>query len=166
MPPLLLLLLTGSALAAPIAADTNADVVATYHIAVSPQAITDHVSDLRVQESLLSGCTRNWIQGSLSVGVGASAQLVYRVGLWRRKLTATITEVKDGQRIIVDHAGDKGFYTTWTVTPTDGGADVELRTLMELPPRPFQHYYMQHIQPEWQSCYAQALVRLENELGQ
>lgn len=164
LPTLLLLATTASA--APVADDYNADVVATFTVAASPQAVTDLVSDLAVQESLLGGCTRKWEHGTVSQGVGASAQLVYKVGAWRRKLVATITEVDLGKRVIVDHASRKGFITTWTVTPGEGEdtSQVELRTLLNLAPKPFRRVYVNRVQPAWQACYAEALVKLDSTL--
>lgn len=161
---LLLALSSSPSRAEPVPDDYNADVVATFHLASTPEAVTTVVSDLRAQEALLAGCTRKWEHGSLSQGVGANASLIYTVGAWRRKLTGTITQVEPGRRVIVDHAGKKGFITTWTVTGTSGGADVELRTLLNLPPKPFRKLYVNKIQGRWQACYAEALVKLENSL--
>ena len=161
---LLSLLVGAPALAAPVPDDHNADVVATFVVGAAPQAVTTVVSDLKAQEALLSGCTTKWEHGSVSVGVGANAQLVYKVGPWRRKLTGTITQVDPGRRVTVDHAGNKGFITTWTVSAADAGAQVELRTLLNLPPKPFRKVYVNRIQAQWQACYAEALVKLDNSL--
>ncbi|MCK6503941.1 SRPBCC family protein [Myxococcota bacterium] len=167
IPPLLALLtalLTPAAHAEPVPDDHNADVVATFTVGGSPSAVTEVVSDLKAQEALLTGCTQKWEHGSVSVGVGANAQLVYKVGPWRRKLTGTITQVDPGRRVTVDHAGNKGFITTWTVSAADAGAQVELRTLLNLPPKPFRKIYVNRIQARWQACYAEALVKLDNSL--
>jgi carbon monoxide dehydrogenase subunit G len=161
---LLLSLLPGAAFAAPIPDDTNADVVATFTVGSSPEAVIQIVSDLKAQEALLSTCTQKWEHGTVSVGVGANARLVYKVGPWRRRLTGTITQVDPGRRVTLDHAGNKGFITTWTVSAADAGAQVELRTLLNLPPKPFRKVYVNRIQARWQACYAEALVKLDNSL--
>ena len=168
MPTLLALALAlaaGPAQAAPVPDDHDGDVVASFHLSAAPDAVITAVSDLHRQESLLAGCTRKWEHGSVGVGVGASAQLVYKVGLWRRKLVGTVTEVSPGRRVVVDHAGNKGFVTTWTATQADGGTDLELRTLLNLPPKPWRKLYVNRVQGEWQACYAEALVKLQGELG-
>jgi len=162
---LLALLSFSGALAAPIPDDTNADIVATGHVAAEPMAVWEVVSDLTRQEKLLSGCTKNWQHGEKHQGIGASAALIYTVKGWRRKLTATISKAEPGVRVLVDHAGNKGFITTWTLSPDGTGTQVELRTLLNLAPRPFRKIYVNRIQPEWQACYATALGELATELG-
>ena len=148
------------AFAAPVPDDTNADVVASATVHAPPQAVLDWLSDLRHQETALADCTRDWEHGAKSVGVGASAELVYKAGPFRRKLVGTISQA-ELKRLMVDHAGKKGFITTWTFSPAADGADttVELRTLLNLPPKPFRKVYMNKVQPVWQTCYAAALLR-------
>jgi len=112
---------------------------------------------------VLGDCTRSWVHGGTHVGVGASAQLVYKVALWRRKLVATISEQTD-RRIVVDHAGDKGFFTTWTYEADGDGTRLELRTLLNLPGKPLNRYYVNTVQPRWRDCYAAALIGVEEAL--
>lgn len=150
--------------AEPIPDDHLADIVANHHVAATPDAVLAMASDLQVQEELLGDCTRRWEHGSLTKGPGASATLVYKVGVWRRKLSATVTEVTPGRRVVVDHAGDKGFITVWTALDTAEGTDVELRTLLNLPVRPFRKVFVNNVQERWQACYADALIRLDARL--
>ncbi len=164
LPLALSLALLQPALGAPISDDHLADIVARHTIKASPEAVVTAVSDLRLQETLLVDCTRRWEHGVMNKGPGASATLVYKVGMWRRKLAATISEVSPGRRVLVDHAGDRGFITTWTALETNEGTDVELRTLLNLPVRPFRKIFVNRVQVGWQACYADALVRLDASL--
>jgi hypothetical protein len=160
----LALALLSPASAAPVADDHLADIVARQTVQASPEAVLAAVSDLHLQESLLVDCTRRWEHGAMNSGPGASATLVYKVGVWRRKLAATISEVSPGRRVVVDHAGDKGFITVWTALQGNEGTEVELRTLLNLPPRPFRKIFVNRVQVGWQACYADALVRLDAAL--
>lgn len=159
----LLLALSLPAAAEKIPDDHDADVVATARIQAPASTIMAWISDLRNQEQVLSDCTQKWVHGDNNVGLAANAELVYKVGAWRRKLVATITQVDDDRRLTLDHAGNKGFYTTWTLTPTEDGqaTDVELRTLLNLAPRPFRKVYVNKVQPAWQQCYQNALLRVD-----
>lgn len=169
IPALTLTLSLGLALlrpasAAPVPDDHLADIVARHTIKASPESVLGAVSDLHIQEGLLVDCTRKWEHGAMNKGPGASATLVYKVGMWRRKLDATISEVSPGRRVVVDHAGDNGFITVWTALETNEGTDVELRTLLNLPARPFRKIFVNRVQVDWQACYADALVRLDASL--
>lgn len=159
----LVMLLVLPAKAEKIPDDYNADVVATGTVQAPPQAVMAWISDLRNQEIALADCTRKWVHGDNTVALGASAELVYRMGAWRRKLVATVSEIDDARRLTLDHAGKKGFYTTWTLTPSaDGSAtQVEVRTLLNLAPRPFRKWYVNKVQPQWELCYQAAILRVD-----
>lgn len=151
-----------AALAAPIADDHLADIVATQRLHGSVESVLLSVADLKVQEELLAGCTKRWEHGQLHQGPGASASLVYKVGPWHRKLIATISELNPERRVVVDHAGKKGFITVWTALAEADGTQVEVRTLLNLPPRPFRRIFVNKVQQGWQACYAEALVKLDH----
>ncbi len=169
MHALLSLLLAGgfTANAAPVPDDHNADIVSEVTVGAPPATVFAWVSDLRNQEAVLGDCTRKWSHAEKNVGIGASAQLVYKVGMFRRKLVGTISKTDPDRRVLVDHAGNKGFITTWTLTPAQDGAStrVELRTLLNLPGKPWRGYYVNKVQPAWEACYEAALLRVDEKLG-
>ncbi|MCB9781283.1 MAG: SRPBCC family protein [Alphaproteobacteria bacterium] len=145
--------------------DWNGDIVATITLSAAPDAVTDWVSDLRNQQVVLRGCTDKWEHGTKHVGVGASAVLRYTAGPFKRKLTATISEVKPGRQVVVDHPGNKGFVTTWTATDVQGGTELELHTFLNLPPKPFRKVYVRKVQPVWGVCYDVALQGVAQRIG-
>ena len=140
----------------------DGDVIARRRIPSSPEALYAAALDLGAHPTYWpAGCVSDWEPGSVRSGPGASARLVYHAGPWRRRLVATIAKAEAPRRIEVDHPGRKGFVTTWSFTPADTGTDVELRTWILAPPKPFRKAYFSQVRPAWEACHAGALQGLE-----
>jgi len=162
-----LALLTPAAEAAPAqGASPNSDVTATRLIPLPAEALYNHLLDLRNHERIWpDDCAKKWVHGDVSVGPGASAQLVYVPSLMRRKLTTTLARADDGRLIDIDHAGNKGFVTRWRLTPEGEGATrIDVHTYIQAPPKPFERLYFDKVRPAWQLCHQQALATLERRL--
>ena len=165
--PVALALFAPSAAAAPAqGASPNSDVTATRLIPLPAEALYNHLLDLRNHERIWSDeCTKKWVHGDVSVGQGASAQLLYVPSVMRRKLTATLSRADEGRLIDIDHAGNKGFVMRWRLTPEgDGATRVDVHTYIQAPPKPFQRLYFDKVRPAWQLCHQQALATLERRL--
>jgi hypothetical protein len=78
-----------------------------------------------------------------------------------RKLTATISKVDPPKRVTLDHAGKRGFLTTWTLRPAgEQATDVEVHTWIQPPPWPVRRLYSNRIQPAWEQCQREAIQAL------
>ena len=162
---LLLPLLIPAALAAPLPEDTNADVIATRVVHAPPHEIFTWLQDLRhVEQALGEECTKRWLHGDVQVGLGASAQLTYFVGAWHRRLTMVLSKVQEDQRITLDHAGNKGFTTTFTLKPSGEDTEVEIHSWLGLPPKGLRKIYVTKVQPGWAACYDHALDTLDEKV--
>lgn len=149
-------------LALATAAAEDGDVIARRRIPAAADTLFAAALDLGAHPTYWpEGCISDWEPGSVRSGLGASARLVYHAGPWRRRLVATIAKAEAPRRIEVDHPGRKGFVTTWTFTPADTGTDVELRTWILAPPKPFRKAYFAKVRPAWEVCHAGALQGLE-----
>jgi Polyketide cyclase / dehydrase and lipid transport len=102
-------------------------------------------------------CARRWEMGEPTVGMGATAETSYRAGAWRRRLVMEITKLNPDRRVDIEHQGNKGFTTTWTLTAVDGGTEVELHTWINPPPWPFYKTYFKKTQPKWTVCHQAAV---------
>lgn len=163
--PLLPALFLSTALAAdPTLENANADVEALKIVSLPAEKIYERLLDLHNLEAALD-CTRKWEYGSKTRGVGASASLVYKVGPFRRKLTMTLSKVDENRRVTFDHAGNKGFVTTWTLRETEQGTEVDMHTYLNMPPWPARKLYLRQIQPEWAACQERAIERISKEIG-
>lgn len=144
----------------------DSDVVADRLMPQSPDRIYAHLLELRNHEALWGeGCSKNWVFGQVTQGPGASAQLVYVPSLMHRKLTATLSKAVPDRSIDIDHAGNKGFVTRWTLTPEGDGTRVSVHTYVEAPPKPFVNTYYKRVQPAWTTCHQQALDALEKRVA-
>lgn len=155
----------GAALASPPAQESSGDVVASRVVSLPADQIYARLLDLHNIEAALD-CTRKWQYGVKESDVGASATLVYKIDAFRRKLTMTLSKVDPDKKVTFDHAGNKGFVTTWTLSPEEDGTRVEVHSYLNMPPRPFQKMYARKIQPDWAACQDRAIGRLTKELGQ
>lgn len=162
----LLSLMAPPAAAAPAhGATPNSDVTATRLLPYAPAVVYQHLLDLRNHEKLWGeDCTKKWVHGDVSVGAGASAQLVYTPSLMHRKLTATMARAEPDRLIDLDHAGNKGFVMRWRLEAEGAGTRVDVHTYIQAPPKPFQRLYFDKVRPAWQLCHQQALATLERRL--
>lgn len=158
------------AAAAPAAVPTGmetSDVKASRTLPFSQALVFNHLLDLRNHEALWSAdCVIKWVHGNANIGQGANAEVVYVPGLMRRKLAMTLSRAKGSRLIDIEHAGNKGFTTRWTVEPQGAGARVDIHTYINPPPKPFDRVYFTNVRPKWQVCHDQALATLEQRLAQ
>lgn len=140
--------------AAPTPSDgDDSDIVARTVVPASPAEVAKTLSDLRAHEGLWpEGCTRKWVHGTVNVGPGAAAELVYTMGPMRRRLAMTLSRAEGERLVELDHAGNKGFVSRFTLTPGELGTEVVFHTWVNAPPKPFRKLYTRRVQPVWQSC--------------
>lgn len=160
-------LVLGAALAANKWEGVNADVEAVREVAAAPEAIYPRLLDLEAIADLLPPeCASKWHFGDVTTGIGASAQVVYHAASMHRKLTATLAKATENRQVTLDHAGNKGFVTTWTLTATETGTKVDLHTYINQPPWPFRGYYFRRVQPAWVRCHEATLDNLNKSVAQ
>ncbi len=153
--------------AGPASAAEKADVRASRSVNAEPRAIFEYLLDLRNQDALWpEGCTKGIELGETVMGVGATMAITYKVGLWRRSLDARISRALPGERIDIDHTGNRGFTTTWTLQPQQGTTRVTVDTWVTAPPRPFVGAYEKRIRPGWTACHEGALDQLARAMAQ
>lgn len=153
------LLLVSAALAA--SEPVDGDIIVKLHIDSTAPTLYDYLLDLHHHRDLWpETCVKKWTFGQTTQGLGATAQVVYHPSIMHRKLVATVSKATEDRRVDVDHAGNKGFVTTWTLTPDDRGVDVEIHTWVNAPPKPFQGFYFSRVQPSWKACHEEALKNL------
>ena len=162
-----LLAATPHAIASPAqGANPSSDVWATRALPLSKDVVYNHLLDLRNHEKLWAeDCVKGWSHGEVSIGPGASAQLIYVPSFMRRKLTATIAKAETDRYIDLDHAGNKGFVTRWKLTEEGDQTRVDVHTYINAPPKPFVRLYFEVVRPAWQLCHQQALATLERRLA-
>jgi|GEM_PF-2915789 len=132
----------------------SGDVVAQRTIHAPADVVYTQLLDLESHESWWpEGCTQKWEFGTTTVGVGANVRLTYRVAMMRRRLTATISEGDPGRYLKLDHAGKRGFATTWTLEAVGEDTKVEVHTWVDPPPWPLTATYMNTIRPAWKECH-------------
>lgn len=140
----------------------DADVAAEAVVKATPEQVTATLADLPRASALFSDdCLARWSFGVPSQGQGAMARVSYTPHWMNRRLTLTVSALEPGKRVDWDHAGDKGFLTRFTVTPSGEGAKVSVLTPLVGPPWPFAKLYQVHIKTTWEACYIDALRRLD-----
>ncbi len=153
----LLVLASPVARAAPVVADRDPDVVAAQVAPISAEALYPKLLDLRTYEAAMD-CTRKWERGDRSKGIGASARTTYKVGLMHRRLVMVIAKAEENDHVDLEHAGKKGFVTRWKLEPQGDSTRIEVHTYIQAPPRPFQSYYFNKVQPAWAACQDRAIT--------
>lgn len=96
----------------------------------------------------------------------ASADLTacYRLGLWSRRLDIAWTR-RDDKVVEIEHLGNRGFITRFSLEEVDHGTEVHVKTWMNPPPKPFRKFYYTRVRPAWTQCYAEGLLALEAAVG-
>ena len=137
-----------------------ADVRAEVAVDAPPERVVAALSDLRAASALFDeGCVKDWSVGVPSSGVGAMARATYTPSWMHRRLTLTVRSV-DARAVVWDHAGDRGFVSTFTVSPAERGANVVVEVPMMPPPWPVGKVYQVRVKPAWEACYVAALRRV------
>jgi hypothetical protein len=136
-------------------AEEPSNIEASRSFSGDPVVVMEWISDAERLSSLLPRhCARKW--SAEGKGVGARFDLTYTMGMWRRRLSATVTRSSVAEGVDWDHHGDRGFITRWTVS--DG--EIGVTTWIAPPPWPFKRVYYRKIKPKWTLCYRLALDRL------
>ena len=144
-------------------ADTAAasDVVATGILQHKTDEAFATISDLANYALLIPGdCAVDWVHDVQTAGLGGSAVVEYRAGPMRRRLEAKITRVQPNKRLDITHPGKRGFVTTWRFTDVAGVTEVELRTWLTAPPKPFRRAFITRVHPAWTSCHQRTVDNL------
>ena len=144
----------------------TSDIEASRVLPLSQDAVFEYLLDLRNHQSLWSAdCVIKWVHGSVNVGQGANAEVVYVPGLMRRKLAMTLARAKGNRLIDIEHAGNKGFTTRWSLEAEGDGVRVDVHTYINPPPKPFDRVYFTNVRPKWHACHEAALATLEQRLA-
>jgi hypothetical protein len=150
-----------AALAASPWKDVETDVRVEAQVPLSPEAVTEALADLRRWETLFDvSCLKRWEHGERSAGQGATARVVYTPGLMNRRLDVVVKEVVEGRKVLLDHLGNRGFFTKITVAAGEAGTTVVVETPISAPPWPFRKLYHLDVKPMWVECYRAALGKL------
>jgi hypothetical protein len=151
----------------------DSDIEAKASIDAPAPAIHSALQDLNNLAQLYpEDCLEDWVFAQRTHGVGAKAMVTYRAGRMKRRLGMTIQEVKVGMNaegkvsvVDLDHAGDKGFVTRWTVREIEDGSEVTIHTYINAPGWPLRRYYHRSVQPKWTECYDRTLANLPALIG-
>ena len=137
-------------------AQDKSDIEASRPFSGDKQALVELLSDVDQLSTLLpENCARKW-EGE-GAGVGATFEVTYSMGWWKRRLQAKITRVDAQQGVEWDHQGNRGFITRWFVEQTEGGEQLRVKTWIQEPPWPFKKTYYKRIKPRWELCYRRTL---------
>ena len=119
--------------------DAEGDVIAVRTVSAPGTTVLATLADLRNHPGFWpDGCVTNWEFGERQTGIGATASVTYRAPMgWYRKLTAVVSDITE-RRVDIDHPGNKGFVTTYTLTAVESGTEVEMHTWIYAPPKPFR----------------------------
>jgi len=143
-------------------ADRNADVSATATVHAPPAVIRKVLTDPHVLEHLYpSSCATDYDYDEPK-DPKATVCLIYTAGPMHRRLDAMAPEGKGPTVVQVEHLGNKGFVTRWTLTPEDDATEVQMSTYLQPPPWPFRRIFYTRVRPAWVQCHVEALQQLEN----
>jgi hypothetical protein len=137
-------------------ANESSDIEAGRTFSGDAEKLMQHLSDMEtVSQIFPERCVRNW-SGS-GQGLGSKFELIYTMGMWKRKLRGTVTRANVQQGVEWDHEGKRGFVTRWTLESGEETSTLRVKTWIAPPPWPFKRHYFRRIKPMWELCYRQAL---------
>lgn len=139
----------------------DADVVATRTLPVSAEAAFAVVSDPAKLMALFPADCAVWKVPLTGEVPDATGIVTYKAALMVRKLDVMVKQADPAARLVLDHAGPKGFSTVFTFAPEGGGTLVTLKTPLLAPPKPLVGYYFKQVKPDWEGCHARTLEALE-----
>jgi uncharacterized protein YndB with AHSA1/START domain len=140
---------------------SDPDVSAERIVPAAPEVVFQHLLDLANLRAMFpTDCVGLWEPGERTFGEGANALVRYDMAAMHRKLPMTLVHADAPRTIDLDHLGNRGFVTRFTLTPVEGGTNVRIDTPLNAPPWPLDGYYFRVVQPEWQGCYQRALGNL------
>jgi len=138
----------------------DSNIVARTTVQAPPDAIYAILEDVHALEQLYPHhCASNFDYGTRKAPE-ADLRVTYHLGLMDRRLDARWSRREPNRLVEIDHLGNKGFITRWTLTEADGGTLVEVTTFINPPPWPVKRYYYTRVRPVWTQCYLDALEAL------
>ena len=153
-------LFVGLALAANPYEGRDSNITVERHLSADSDQVLAVVTDFKKLEQVFpSHCLEEWVHGPQTSEVGALSRVTYHFGHLRRRLAVEIIRAERGV-VDLDHHGNKGFVTRFTVAESEGGSDVKVETFVNPPGWPFRQYFFETVQPLWTKCYEQAFERL------
>jgi carbon monoxide dehydrogenase subunit G len=126
-----------------------------------PDAIYAILDDAHAPEQLFPHHCASDFDYGVRKAPEADVRLTYHLGPLDRRLDATWTRRDPNRLVEIDHQGNKGFITRWTLAEVDGGTRVEVTTFINPPPWPVRRYYYTRVRPAWTQCYLDALEALD-----
>ncbi|MBT3220144.1 MAG: hypothetical protein HN348_13725 [Proteobacteria bacterium] len=152
--------LVGLALAGNPYEGRNSNITVERNLPVEKEQVLAVVTNLaKLEQVYPSHCLEEWVHGTQSNGLGAVSRVTYRFAHFKRRLAVEIVR-DEGGIVDLDHHGDKGFVTRFTVAESEGGSKVKMETYVNAPGWPFRRYFFETVQPLWIKCYEQALQQL------
>lgn len=139
----------------------DAHIEATWVVPASVADVQQVLADERALE--LFPCVHHFDYTDF-LAEDADVRACYRLGTFSRRLDATWTR-REPELVEIDHQGNKGFVTRFTLTSVDQGTEVHVKTWMNAPPKPFRKFYYTRVRPRWVQCYADGLLALEGAVG-
>lgn len=137
------------------------DIHAERLVQAEPQAVFQHLLDLANLRAMFpTDCVGLWEPGERTFGEGANAMVRYDMAAMHRKLPMTLVHADAPRTVDLDHLGNRGFVTRFTLTAVEGGTKVAIDTPLNAPPWPFDAYYFKTVKPEWTQCYVRSLDNL------
>jgi len=93
----------------------------------------------------------------------ATVRLTYHASGMHRRLDALHSRSDPPRLVEIEHLGNKGFFTRFTLTPEGDGTKAVMTTYLNEPPWPFRKYYYTQVRPIWVQCQTDALHKLDSE---
>ncbi len=140
----------------------DADIEATATISASPDALRAVLLDRKVLERVYPARCLAKVDYEGVKDASAAVRVTYVAALMRRRLDAMAPVARNERVFEVDHLGNKGFITRWTLTPGEAGTEVAMATFLNPPPKPFRGYFFTRVRPNWVQCHVEALQGLES----
>ncbi|MBX2796693.1 MAG: SRPBCC family protein [Myxococcales bacterium] len=138
--------------------DVPADVEVSRVIDADPLTVHRRFDDWQEWQSLMPGdCAIEWRLNARTTGVGARATVRYDLGPMRRLLRGVITQDEPGRVLLVEHEGNRGWYTQFRVEAVPDGTRATLLTPLTAPPWPLKSIFHRSVKPAMEDCYARTL---------
>ena len=142
--------------------DMDADIRVEKVVRATPEEVTATWSNFDTLAPLFDeDCLDRWAVGVPSKGEGARGRVSYKPSWMNRRLNVVVKKLVPGKKVLLDHEGNRGFFTKITVRPVEGGTAVVVHTLLNPPPWPFRKAYHVDVKPAWAACYIDALARMD-----
>lgn len=151
------------ALAAAFAGEPEqpADIVASRGVLGSPEKVWSVLTHLDTLQDLYPTDCAEWLEPFDTEGLAATARVVYYAGMMQRPLRAIVKKMDAPHTLDLDHPGEKGFVTRFSLTPEGELTRVTMTTYLNPPPWPVKKYFYRKVKPAWEGCHARTLANLD-----